>query len=72
MQSRGAIRFFAIAFALVCLFQLSFTFVTRNVERKAVRYAESETTTNLANRLAKGDELREGIILDSLQATRER
>jgi SecD/SecF fusion protein len=72
MQSRGAIRFFAIAFALVCLYQLSFTFVTRNVERKARHYAQSETTTDLAKRLAKGDELREGFIADSLETARER
>lgn len=72
MQSRGAIRFFAIAFALVCLFQLSFTFVTKNVERKAQKYAISETTTDLAKRLAKGNELREGFIADSLEMSRER
>lgn len=72
MQSRGAIRFFAIAFALVCLFQLSFTFVTRTVERKAQKYAESGTTTEMAKRIAKGDELREGFIADSLKSARER
>ncbi|HPE87278.1 MAG TPA: protein translocase subunit SecDF [Bacteroidales bacterium] len=72
MQSRGAIRIFAIAFALVCLFQLSFTFITMNVERKAQRYATSETTKDLAIRIANGDELREGVILDSLQDASER
>lgn len=72
MQSRGAIRIFAIAFALVCLFQLSFTFITRSVEKKAQRYATSETTTNLAKKLAYGDELREGFIVDSLQRTRQK
>ena len=29
MQSKGAIRFVAIVLALVCLWQLSFTLVTR-------------------------------------------
>ncbi|MCD8186163.1 MAG: protein translocase subunit SecDF [Rikenellaceae bacterium] len=39
MQSKGAIRFFAIILAIACLYQLSFTFVTNRVERKAVEYA---------------------------------
>jgi hypothetical protein len=29
MQSKGAIKLFAIVLALVCLYQLSFTLVTR-------------------------------------------
>jgi SecD/SecF fusion protein len=35
MQSKGAIKFFAIVMAIVCVYQLSFTLVTRNVESKA-------------------------------------
>ncbi|MBO4306683.1 MAG: protein translocase subunit SecDF [Bacteroidales bacterium] len=46
MQNKGLIRFLAISFVLVCLFQLSFSFVTRNVvnNAKAVasKYVESE------------------------------
>ncbi len=46
MQNKGLIRFLAIAFLLVCLFQLSFSFATRNVEKKAksraANYVESE------------------------------
>ena len=45
MQNKGLIRFLAIAFVLVCLFQLSFSFATRKVENKAkaiaVKYVES-------------------------------
>ena len=40
MQNRGAIKAFAIIFAIACAYQLSFTFVARNVEKKAERYAE--------------------------------
>lgn len=40
MQSKGAIRFVAIVLALVCLWQLSFTLVTRIQESKAGKYAE--------------------------------
>lgn len=43
MQNKGAIRFFAIALALVCLYQLSFTFFSARVERKARAYAEAES-----------------------------
>jgi len=42
MQNKGAIRLIAIAFTLVCVFQLSFTYVTKMVERKAERYAEEK------------------------------
>ena len=46
MQNKGLIRFLAIAFVLVCLFQLSFSFATKSVENKAkataVKYVESE------------------------------
>lgn len=35
MQNKGAVRIFAILLALVCLYQLSFTFVTRRVESAA-------------------------------------
>ncbi len=42
MQNKGAIRFFAILFALVCLYQLSFTWVVRSVEKDAEEYANGD------------------------------
>lgn len=39
MQNKGAIRILAIALAIVCIYQLSFTIVTRKVERDAEQYA---------------------------------
>lgn len=39
MQSKGIIRFFAIALALVCAYQLSFTLITRSVEKDATEQA---------------------------------
>ncbi|MCB0804813.1 MAG: protein translocase subunit SecDF [Bacteroidales bacterium] len=71
MQSRGAIKFFAILFALVCLFQLSFTFVTSRVESKAQDYAESEATYRMAEELAKGHEVLKGYYVDSIMRARE-
>ena len=40
MQNRGAISFVAILIGLACVYQLSFTWGTRNQENKAKAYAE--------------------------------
>ncbi|MFA5418183.1 MAG: protein translocase subunit SecDF [Bacteroidales bacterium] len=72
MQNRGAIKFFAIAFALVCLYQLSFTFVTMRVEKKAKEYAQSEVTTQKAKELAAGNENMESYIHDSITKVMEK
>lgn len=53
MRNKGAIKFIAIALALVCIYQLSFTLVTKQVEKKAKAYA-------------KGDSKKEFHYLDSL------
>ena len=39
MQSKGFIKLIAALLALACVYQLSFTFKTRNVEKKAAEYA---------------------------------
>ncbi len=57
MQNKGLIRFFAIAFAVVCLYQLSFTYFARKVERDAKSYSRSERYVEQARRLADGDEI---------------
>src|SRR5436190_1486910 len=53
MQSKGAIKLFAILLTLVCLYQLSFTWVTKHVEDNARQYA-------------KGDSAKEKQYLDSI------
>ena len=53
MRSKGAVKFFAIAMAIVCLYQLSFTLVTKHWESKARDYSN-------------GDPLKEKAYLDSL------
>ena len=40
MQSKGFIKLVAVLLALACVYQLSFTFKTRSVEKKAAEYAE--------------------------------
>jgi SecD/SecF fusion protein len=56
MQNKGAIRFFAIALAVVCIFQLSFTLITNNIEGNASDYATERVAKNKT----------EGINKDSL------
>jgi SecD/SecF fusion protein len=53
MQNRGLIKFFAILFALVSIYQLSFTFVAGSVEDKAKAFAN-------------GDSEKENAYLDSI------
>ena len=43
MRNKGFVKFIAIALTLVCLFYLSFSFVTRYHEKKAVNYPEGES-----------------------------
>jgi SecD/SecF fusion protein len=42
MRNKGAIQLFTLVFIIVCIYQLSFTFVSRNVEKKAKEYAKSD------------------------------
>ncbi len=53
MQNKGAVKLLAIALALVSFYQLTFTYVTRKVEREAAAYAQ-------------GDPVREEAYLDSM------
>lgn len=39
MQNKGLVKFFAIIFAIVCIYQLSFTFVSNSIEEDAKEYA---------------------------------
>ncbi|MEW5675987.1 protein translocase subunit SecDF [Flavobacterium enshiense] len=48
MQNKGLIKFFAILFALVSIYQLSFTFVTSNIESKAKAFANGDSQKELA------------------------
>ena len=53
MQNKGAIKTLAIIFGLIFLYQLSFTVVTKVVEKRAAKYAQ-------------GDEAKENYYLDSV------
>lgn len=43
MQNKGFVRILAVALLLVCLFYLSFSFVTSNYDKKAKEYAKGDT-----------------------------
>ena len=50
MQAKGIVKFFAIALALVCLYQLAFTFKTNQVEKKADQFAEMMAMRDMAKK----------------------
>ncbi|MBR3783913.1 MAG: protein translocase subunit SecDF [Bacteroidales bacterium] len=74
MQNKGLIRFLAWAFALVCLFQLSFTVVTSSVQSKARKTAENyikseQVQSFVANRTENSGDAQ--VLLDSLRNASE-
>lgn len=72
MQNKGAIRLFAIVFAAICIYQLTFTFMSRKIEGDAEEFANAPDVVELANDLANGDALKEGVIFDSISKAREK
>ncbi|MEN8186887.1 MAG: protein translocase subunit SecDF [Bacteroidota bacterium] len=52
MQNKGLIRTFAILFSLVSLYQLSFTWFAKNVEKDATVYAESNAVSDDLHEIA--------------------
>lgn len=71
MQNKGAIKIIAVIFALVCLYQLSFTIVTKSVEKDAKEYANNNYAKSEAKRLAMGDPLKEQEFLAVIANERE-
>ncbi|MFW6019563.1 MAG: protein translocase subunit SecDF [Bacteroidales bacterium] len=66
MQNKGAIRLFAIVFAIVSLYQLSFTFFASKVESNADEYANRQEIQEKAEELADGDQVLQRFYHDSL------
>ncbi len=48
MQNKGAVQAFAILLALVCLYQLSFTYFTKRVESEAKTFAAGDANKEVA------------------------
>lgn len=66
MQNKGAVRLLAILLALICIFYLSFSVITRIHEKRADTFAHRPAIDQLADNLSKGDELKRKVIYDSL------
>lgn len=49
MQNKGIIKVFAILFGLVCIYQLSFTFIANSIESDAEAFAEQKISENVEN-----------------------
>lgn len=48
MQNKGALKFLAIMLAIACAFQLSFSFVSQNVQKKAEKVAAGNSAVETA------------------------
>jgi SecD/SecF fusion protein len=73
MQSKGAIKLVAILIALACIYQLSFTWATRNQEKKAKVYAVAAVEAEkVSPAFAAIPELERPFYLDSLRLAKER
>ena len=59
MQSKGAVKLFTILLVIGCIYQLSFSFITRGVEKKAAAYAAAYDESEQS--------VREAYYLDSVQ-----
>jgi SecD/SecF fusion protein len=70
MQNKGAVKLFAIVFGLVCLFQLSFTFISYRYSLKADDYAKSLVVKPLATKMAQGNPARLEFLMDSITKSR--
>ena len=73
MQSKGAIRFVAILLAIACLWQLSFTLVTKMQENKAENYAEAAVAAaEQSAAFAKVSDADKAFYLDSIRKEENR
>ncbi|MFD2564586.1 protein translocase subunit SecDF [Aquimarina rubra] len=65
MQNKGLVRVFAILFGLVCIYQLSFTYLTYTKEKEAEVYAENKFPETVEN-YSKKRETAQRDYLDSI------
>ena len=70
MQNKGTVKFFAIIFALVCLFQLSFSFISYHYQSKADNYSTAPLVRQMAIKFANGNSLKQEFLYDSIVKSR--
>ena len=67
MQNKGLIKIFALVFGLVCLYQLSFTYIATKVEGEAKEYAIGKVSEDVEEYVSKRDAIQTRY-LDSVAA----
>ena len=72
MKNKGLILFFTILLVLVCLYCLSFSFVTLRVEKNAERFANDPAAIEEVKKEAHGDVMLEKHLVDSVIDARTR
>lgn len=72
MQSKGTIKFFAIALAIVCIFQLSFTFFSKKIESNAEDYSINAKAKRIVEQIAENrEDVQFNVIFDSVNKARK-
>lgn len=71
MRNKGFILFIAITLGLICVYSLTFTYCTRNVESKAKEYAQNIPDVQNLKEQAQGDPFVEAYLMDSVFKVRE-
>ncbi len=73
MQNKGLFRVLAILIALACLYQISFTWATRNQEKKAEAFAaKAVEAEKMKPEFAKVSDLDKAFYLDSVNKVKNR
>ena len=65
MQNKGIVKLFAILFGLVCIYQLSFTFIANNIEEDAKEFAQQKISNDVEDYVSLRDKA-EQRYLDSI------
>ena len=42
MQNKGFIKFVAVIFSIICIYQLTFTFIVKNIESEALNISNGD------------------------------
>ena len=71
MRNKGFILFLAITLGIICIYSLSFTYCTRNVENKSKKYAADIPNKETLLAQAEGNPFIETYLLDSVYKARE-
>jgi SecD/SecF fusion protein len=70
MEHKGVVKFFAITFILVCIFQLSFSVISYYYSGKSDDYANSPQVKTMATQMAQGNPIKEEFYYDSISKSR--